>query len=97
MNTLSLSFSLLFDRSSTLHSFHFESPGGSGPAQPRSFAIELPCSTAWRSAKVSIDESTLNIHPELIPIYSVPVRTTILVSDLGAGPRDDPLESTRGI
>ncbi len=46
--------------------------------------------------RVTLDEGSLNISPELIPIFSQPVRVGILSSTFIQDRRDDPLESRHG-
>lgn len=45
---------------------------------------------------VNVDENTLRIDPELIPIYSRPVQVTVFSGSFIQDRRDDPLDSTRG-
>ncbi|NWF84072.1 MAG: outer membrane protein assembly factor BamA [Bryobacteraceae bacterium] len=46
---------------------------------------------------VFIDETTLNIDPALIPVYSQPVKTTGFATSLLFDRRDDQLDPTRGV
>jgi outer membrane protein assembly factor BamA len=95
-DNLNLSFSALFDRSSDIRTFtsrRFE--GSAQLSQKLSRSSLLQYRIAIR--QVSIDAGTLKIDPALIPIYSVPVRTTILSATWVQDRRDDPLESTRGV
>lgn len=46
---------------------------------------------------VFIDESTLNIDPALIPVYSQPVKTTGFAASLLFDRRDDQLDPSRGV
>ncbi len=95
-DNLNLSFSALFDRSSDIRTFtsrRFE--GSAQISEKLSRSMLLQYRVAVR--QVSIDADTLKISPALIPIYSVPVRTTILEATWVQDRRDDPLESTRGV
>lgn len=94
-DNLSLSFSELFDRSSDIRTFTSTRNEGSVQlSQKLSRSSLLEYRVAVR--QVSIDQSSLKIDPALIPVYSVPVRTTILSATWIQDRRDDPLESTRG-
>jgi outer membrane protein assembly factor BamA len=87
---------VLFDRSSDIRTFtskRFE--GAAQISQKLSRSSLLQYRVAIR--QVSIDANTLKIEPALIPIYSVPVRTTIMSATWVQDRRDDPLESTRGV
>ena len=95
-DNLNLSFSVLVDRSSDIRTFtstRFEAAAQLIQRISRSSVLQYR--VALR--RVNIDESTLKISPELIPIYSVPVRTAIMSVTWVQDRRDDPLESTRGI
>ena len=95
-DNVNLSFSVLFDRSSDIRTFtskRFE--GAAQISQKLSRSSLLQYRVAIR--QVSIDANTLKIEPALIPIYSVPVRTTIMSATWVQDRRDDPLESTRGV
>jgi outer membrane protein insertion porin family len=95
-DNLSLSFSQLFDRSSDIRTFTSQRFEGSIQlSQKLSRASLLEYRVSVR--QVSIDVNSLKISPSLIPIYSVPVRTTILSATWIQDRRDDPLESTRGV
>jgi outer membrane protein insertion porin family len=95
-DNLSLSFSELFDRSSDIRTFTSQRFEGSIQlSQKLSRSRLLEYRVAVR--QVSIDQSTLKISPALIPVYSVPVRTTIVSATWIQDRRDDPLESTRGV
>jgi outer membrane protein assembly factor BamA len=95
-DNLSLSFSELYDRSSDIRTFTSQRFEGSIQlSQKLSRSSLLEYRVAIR--QVSIDTGTLKISPALIPIYSVPVRTTIVSATWIQDRRDDPLESTRGV
>jgi len=95
-DNLSLSFSELFDRSSDIRTFtSMREEGSVQLTQKLSRSSLLEYRVSIR--QVSIDASTLKISPNLIPVYSVPVRTTILSATWIQDRRDDPLESTRGV
>jgi outer membrane protein assembly complex protein YaeT len=94
-DNLNLSFSALFDRSSDIRTFTSKRFEGSVQLSHKLSRLNL---LQYRVAvrQVSIDANTLKISPALIPIYSVPVRETILSATWVQDRRDDPLESTRG-
>jgi outer membrane protein assembly complex protein YaeT len=95
-DNVNLSFSVLFDRSSDIRTFTSKRFEGSAQiSQKLSQSRLLQYRVAIR--QVSIDANTLKIEPALIPIYSVPVRTTIMSATWVQDRRDDPLESTRGV
>jgi len=95
-DNVNLSFSVLFDRSSDIRTFTSKRFEGSAQiSQKLSQSSLLQYRVAIR--QVSIDANTLKIEPALIPIYSVPVRTTIMSATWVQDRRDDPLESTRGV
>jgi outer membrane protein assembly complex protein YaeT len=95
-DNLSLSISQLFDRSSDIRTFTSQRFEASVQlTQKLSRASLLEYRVAIR--QVSIDPSTLKISPDLIPVYSVPVRTAIVSATWIQDRRDDPLESTRGV
>lgn len=95
-DNLSLSFSQLFDRSSDIRTFtsqRFEGSVQLSQKLSRSGLLEYRIAVR----QVSIDVGTLKISPNLIPVYSVPVRTAIISATWIQDRRDDPLESTRGV
>lgn len=47
--------------------------------------------------RVSVDENTLKITPGLIPLFSQPVRVTVVGGSFIQDRRDDPLDARRGI
>jgi outer membrane protein insertion porin family len=47
--------------------------------------------------RVGVDENSLNINPQLIPLFSQPTRTGILSMTFIQDRRDDPLDARRGI
>jgi outer membrane protein assembly complex protein YaeT len=95
-DNVNLSFSVLFDRSSDIRTFTSKRFEGSAQiSQKLSQSSLLQYRVAIR--QVSLDANTLKIEPALIPIYSVPVRTTILSATWVQDRRDDPLDSTRGV
>jgi outer membrane protein assembly complex protein YaeT len=46
--------------------------------------------------RVTVDDGTLNINPQLIPLFSQPVRTGIFSTTFIQDRRDDPLDARRG-
>jgi outer membrane protein insertion porin family len=47
--------------------------------------------------RVGVDDNSLNINPQLIPLFSQPVRTGIFSTTFVQDRRDDPLDARRGI
>lgn len=47
--------------------------------------------------RVGVDDNSLNINPQLIPLFSQPVRTGIFSTTFIQDRRDDPLDAKRGI
>ncbi len=47
--------------------------------------------------RVEVDQNSLNINPQLIPLFSQPVRTGIFSMTFIQDRRDDPLDAKRGI
>lgn len=47
--------------------------------------------------RVTVDENSLNINPQLVPLFSQPVRTGIFSTTFIQDRRDDPLDAKRGI
>ena len=93
---VNLTFSGLYDRSSDVRTFtstRYESAVQIGQRLSRANSIQYRVN--YRD--VSIDEETLNIDPGLIPIYSQPVKVTVLSGTFIQDRRDDPLDSTRGM
>jgi outer membrane protein assembly complex protein YaeT len=52
--------------------------------------------TRFAYRRNTVDPNSLNIDPELIPVFSLPVRVGILSGTFIQDRRDDPIESTRG-
>ncbi len=91
-----LTFTTLLDRSRDIRTFTSQRLESAVQLSQRlSRANLLQYRITFRN--VSIDEDTLKIEPELIPIFSLPVRTVQISSSFIQDRRDDPLESTRGI
>ncbi len=93
---LNLNLTSLFDKSRDVRTFaaeRFENSIQLGQRLSRSTSLQY----RYAFRQVNIDESTLNIDPALIPVFSVPVRIGIFSSSFIRDRRDDPIESTKGI
>ncbi|MBE0658354.1 MAG: BamA/TamA family outer membrane protein, partial [Bryobacteraceae bacterium] len=92
---VSLTLSSFFDRSRDVRTFtstRFEN------AFQITQRLSRPNTLQYRVIfrDVSVDQNTIQIDPELIPIYSRPVQVTVFSSSFIQDRRDDPLDSTRG-
>lgn len=91
-----LTFTTLLDRSRDIRTFTSDRIESAVQLSQRlSRANLLQYRITFRN--VSIPEDTLKISPDLIPIFSLPVRTVQISSSFIQDRRDDPLDSTRGI
>lgn len=93
---LNLNLTSLFDKSRDIRTFaaeRFENSIQLGQRISRSTSVQY----RYAFRQVNIDESTLNIDPALIPVFSVPVRIGIISSSFIRDRRDDPIDSTKGI
>ncbi len=94
-DNVALSVTGLYDFSRDVQTFTSRRQEGSVQISQRlSRANSLQYRFAYR--RVSIDEETLAIQPELVPIYSQNVRVGILSGTYIQDRRDDPIESRRG-
>ncbi len=94
-SNLDLSFTALFDSSRDVRTFSARRWEGSTQlahrwTRSKSFFYRF----AYR--RVSVDEATLKIQPELIPLLSQPVRVGVLSASYLDDRRDDPADSHRG-
>lgn len=92
---VSLTVSSFFDRSRDVRTFtstRFEN------AFQITQQLSRPNSLQYRVIfrDVSVDQNTIQVDPELIPIYSRPVQVTVFAGSFIQDRRDDPLDSTRG-
>lgn len=92
---VSLTLSSFFDRSRDVRTFtstRFEN------AFQITQRLSRPNTVQYRVIfrDVSVDQNTIQIDPELIPVYSRPVQVTVFSGSFIQDRRDDPLDSTRG-
>jgi outer membrane protein assembly complex protein YaeT len=94
-SNLDLSFSALFDSSRDVRTFSARRWEGSTQLTQRwTRSRSLFYRFAYR--RVSVDQATLKIEPELIPLLSQPVRVGVLSVSYLDDRRDDPVDSHRG-
>jgi outer membrane protein assembly complex protein YaeT len=92
---LSLTFSGLFDDSSSVRTFTSHRLEGSVQlAQKLSRANSIQYRYTFR--RVTIPAGTLEISPELVPIFSAPDRAGLVSISFIQDRRDDPIDSHRG-
>ena len=92
---MDVSFSALFDDSRDIRTFSARRWEGSAQlAQRWTRSRTLFYRFAYR--RVAVDEGTLKIRPELIPLLSQPVRVGILSAGYVDDRRDDPTDSRKG-
>jgi outer membrane protein assembly complex protein YaeT len=90
-----LTFSSLVDRSRDVRTYtsnRMESSVQLGQRVRRGIDVQYRATARF----VFIDKSTLKIDPTLIPIYSQPVKTTVVSGSIIQDRRDEPLDSKRG-
>jgi len=93
--TLSLATSLLYDRSNDVRTFSARRAEAAIQLSERlSGGRTLQGRFALR--RVSIDEDTLKIQPQLIPLLAQPVRLGIFSTTFFQDRRDDPINSRKG-
>ncbi len=93
---VNLSFSSLLDQSKDIRTFtsrRNESAVQIGHRLSRDLTVQYRVISRF----VFIDEDTLKIDPDLIPVFSQPVKTITLSASLIQDRRDDPINSRRGI
>ncbi len=93
---VNLSFSSLLDQSKDIRTFtsrRNESAIQIGQRVSRDLTLQYRVISRF----VFIDEATLKIDPNLIPVFSQPVKTIALSASLIQDRRDDPINSRRGI
>jgi outer membrane protein assembly complex protein YaeT len=93
---LTLTVSSLYDTSRNVRTFSATRLEGAIQLQHR---ISKPSTLFYRYSyrRVDVDEDTLKITPDLIPLLSQPVRVGLLSGSLAQDRRDDPLDTKRGI
>jgi outer membrane protein insertion porin family len=92
---VNLSFTGLYDFSRDIRTFAGTREEGTAQIGQRiSRANSMQYRVTYR--RVTVDESTLKISPELIPVFSQPVRVGLISASFIQDRRDDPIESTRG-
>jgi len=92
---VNLSFSSLLDQSKDIRTFtsrRNESAIQIGQRIGRDITLQYRAISRF----VFIDEETLKIDPNLIPVFSQPVKTITLSASLIQDHRDDPVDSRRG-
>lgn len=92
---LNLSLISLFDDSRDIRTFaaqRLENAVQLGQRLSKSTAMQY----RYTFRRVRIDESTLVIDPELIPLFSLPIRLGIISTSFVQDKRDDPIDSRRG-
>lgn len=93
---INLLFSGMYDHSRDVRTFSAKRQEGSVQlGQKLSRASQVLYRFTYR--RVSIDQNTLQINPQLIPLFSQPVRLGILGGNFIQDRRDDPTNSHRGI
>jgi outer membrane protein assembly complex protein YaeT len=93
---LNLTISGLFDNSHDVRTFASKRLEGSiqlGRRLSRADSIQV----RFQIRRVTVDQSTLNINPQLVPLFSQPDRTGIISASFIHDKRDDPLDAKRGM
>jgi outer membrane protein assembly complex protein YaeT len=92
---VSLTLSTFFDRSRDVRTFTSTRSENAFQITQR---LSRPNTIQYRVIfrAVGVDENSLQIDPELIPVYSRPVQVTVFSGSFIQDRRDDPLDSTRG-
>lgn len=93
---VNLSFSSLLDQSKDIRTFtsrRNESAVQIGQRLTRDITLQYRVISRF----VFIDEDTLKIDPNLIPVFSQPVKTIAVSASLIQDRRDDPINSRRGV
>ncbi len=92
---VNLTFTGLYDFSRDIRTFDSRRLEGSVQIGQRlSRANTLQYRFAYR--RVTVDEGTLNISPELVPVFAQPVRVGILSGTLIQDRRNDPIDARKG-
>jgi len=92
---LNLTISLLFDNSHDVRTFASRRLEGSiqlGQKVTRASSLQY----RFNFRRVTVDQNTLNINPQLVPLFSQPARTGIISASYILDRRDDPIDTTRG-
>ena len=93
---LNLAFTALADQSRDVRTYTSRRFEGSVQLGQRvSLARNILYRVAWR--QTSIDQTTLQVQPGLIPVLAQPAKVGIISATLIEDKRDDPTDSTRGI
>ena len=96
LEKLSLTVSGLFDNSNDVRTFASRRVEGSiQVGQRMSRANSMQYRYSFR--RVSVDQNTLNINPQLVPLFSQPTKTGILSVTFVHDTRDDPIDAKRGL
>jgi len=92
---LTVSFTGTYDNSKDVRTFTYRREEGAMQLKQRvNKAITMLYRYTYRA--VSVDQATLKISPELIPLLSQPVRLGLLSGNLIQDHRDNPLDTHRG-
>jgi outer membrane protein insertion porin family len=91
-----VSFNTLFENSRDIRTFSFQRAEGSAQlSQKASKSTTIFYRYTYR--RVSIDQATLKISPELIPLLSQPVGLGLVSVSLVQDRRDDPVDPHKGV
>lgn len=93
---LGIDFTGLYFDSKDVRTFSYKREEGSAQLQQKAgkqFTIQY----RYTYRRVSVDQATLKITPDLVPLLSQPVRLGLLATSIVQDRRDDPIEPHRGI
>ena len=93
---LNLTISGLFDDSHDVRTFASRRLEGSiqlGQKLTRASSVQY----RFQFRRVTVDQGSLNINPQLIPLFSQPARTGIISASYILDRRDDPIDAKRGL
>ncbi len=92
---LTLSFNALYDNSRDIRTFSYKREEASIRLDQR-LSKATKISYSYSNRHVSIDQGTLKISPQLIPLLSQPVRLGLISVSLITDRRDDPVDPHKG-
>jgi outer membrane protein insertion porin family len=95
-DNLTLSLTGLYDASRDVRTFTYKRAEGSVQLSQR-LSKSMTLLYRYTDRRVSIDQGTLKISPELIPLFSQPVRLGLFSGNLIQDRRDDPVDPHRGL
>ena len=93
---LTLSFTALYDDSKDVRTFTAQREEGSVQLSQR-FSKAVTFLYRYTYRHVTVDQSTLKIAPELVPLFSQPDRVGEVSLSMIQDRRDDPIETRKGI